>query len=68
MAVIHVNIAGAPYEVQIETGLLAAVGQHCRPFIRGGKVAVVTDERVAAAWRDTVATSLAAEGDRKSVV
>lgn len=62
MAVIPVNIAGAPYEVRIETGLLAAAGQHCRPFIRGGKVAVVTDERVSAAWRDTVATSLAAEG------
>jgi 3-dehydroquinate synthase len=62
MAVIPVNIAGAPYEVRIEAGLLAAAGQHCRPFIRGGKVAVVTDERVAAAWRETVAGSLIAEG------
>ncbi|KUR71422.1 3-dehydroquinate synthase [Novosphingobium fuchskuhlense] len=62
MAVIPVNIAGAPYEVRIEAGLLAAAGQHCRPFIRGGKVAVVTDERVAAAWRGPVEASLAAHG------
>ena len=62
MAVIPVNIAGAPYDVRIEAGLLAAAGKHCRPFIRGGKVAVVTDARVAAAWRETVAGSLAAEG------
>lgn len=62
MAVIPVNIAGAPYDVRIEAGLLANAGQHCRPFIRGGKVAVVTDERVAAAWRAPVSASLAAVG------
>ena len=62
MAVIPVNIAGAPYEVRIEAGLLAQAGRHCRPFIRGSRVAVVTDEHVAAAWRATVEASLAAEG------
>jgi len=66
MAVIPVNIAGAPYEVRIEAGLLAAAGKHCRPFIRGGKVAVVTDERVAAAWRGPVEASLLAEGIRSA--
>ena len=62
MAVIPVNIAGAPYEVRIEAGLLADAGRHCRPFVRGSKVAVVTDEQVAAAWRGPVEASLLAEG------
>ncbi|MFM9936769.1 MAG: 3-dehydroquinate synthase [Novosphingobium sp.] len=62
MAVIPVNIAGAPYEVRIEAGLLANAGRHCRPFIRGHRVAVVTDEQVSAAWRAVVEDSLAAEG------
>lgn len=62
MAVIPVNIAGAPYEVRIEAGLLAAAGRHCRPFIRGNFVAVVTDTQVAEAWRGPVEVSLAAEG------
>lgn len=62
MAVIPVDIAGAPYDVRIEAGLLASAGRHCRPFIRGDRVAVVTDEQVAAAWRAAVEASLAAEG------
>ena len=62
MAVIPVNIAGAPYEVRIEAGLLGDAGRHCRPFIRGDRVAVVTDAHVAAAWRAVVEASLAAEG------
>ncbi|WP_408588328.1 3-dehydroquinate synthase [Novosphingobium sp.] len=66
MAVIPVHIAGAPYEVRIAAGLLAAAGKNCRPFIRGGKVAVVTDERVAAAWRGPVEASLLAEGIRSA--
>ena len=62
MAVIPVAIAGAPYEVRIEPGLLSRAGEECRPFLRKDKVCVVTDERVAAAWRETVAASFAATG------
>lgn len=62
MAVIPVAIAGAPYEVRIGAGLLAEAGRHCRPLLRKNRVAVVTDENVAAHWRDTVAASFAAEG------
>jgi 3-dehydroquinate synthase len=62
MAVIPVNIAGAPYDVRIEAGLLAAAGRHCRPFIRADRVAVVTDAHVAAHWRAVVEASLLAEG------
>ncbi len=62
MAVIPVAIANAPYEVRIEAGLLANVGQQCRPFIRKNYVCVITDERVAATWRETVEASFTSEG------
>ncbi|NML94058.1 3-dehydroquinate synthase [Novosphingobium olei] len=62
MAVIPVAIAGAPYEVRIKAGILAQAGRHCRPFVRKNRVAVVTDEHVAAKWRATVEASLAGEG------
>ncbi|ODU68487.1 MAG: 3-dehydroquinate synthase [Novosphingobium sp. SCN 66-18] len=62
MATIPVAIAGAPYDVRIEAGLLAKAGTHCRPFLRKDTVAIVTDEHVAARWRETVAASFAAEG------
>ena len=61
MAVIPVAIANAPYEVRIEAGLLANAGLHCRPFIRKNHVCVVTDERVAATWRDAVEASFTRE-------
>lgn len=62
MAVIPVAIAGAPYEVRIETGLLARAGEHCRPFLRKNRVAIVTDENVAAKWREPVTGSFDAVG------
>ena len=64
MAVIDVAIAGAPYEVRIEAGLLARAGEHCRPFVRKNHVAIVTDEHVAAQWREAVSTSFDAVGLR----
>jgi 3-dehydroquinate synthase len=63
MAVIPVAIAGAPYDVRIEAGLLASAGKHCRPFVRKNRVAVVTDANVAAKWRETVEASFTAEGN-----
>jgi 3-dehydroquinate synthase len=62
MAVIPVALAGAPYEVRIEAGLLSRAGAECRPFLRKDKVCIVTDERVAAAWREPVAGSFTAAG------
>lgn len=64
MAVIPVAIAGAPYEVRIEAGLLSNAGQHCRPFLRKDRVAVVTDANVAANWREVVSASFTAAGIR----
>ena len=57
MAVIPVAIAGAPYDVRIEAGLLACAGEHCRPFLQKDRVAVITDENVADQWRATVSAS-----------
>lgn len=62
MAVIPVNIAGAPYEVRIAAGLLDRVGGEVRPLLRKDRVAVVTDTHVAAAWRERVEASLTAAG------
>ena len=62
MAVIPVAIAGAPYDVVIEEGALARAGALCRPFLRKDSVAVITDENVASAWRETVTASFAAQG------
>ncbi|MBB4613797.1 3-dehydroquinate synthase [Novosphingobium taihuense] len=64
MAVIPVSIADAPYEVRIEAGLISRAGENCRPFIRKDHVAIVTDENVAASWRDAVTASFAKVGLR----
>lgn len=62
MAVIPVDIAGRPYEVRVAAGLLAAIGEHCRPLLRKPRVPVVTDANVHAAWGSTVTASLEAAG------
>lgn len=62
MPVIPVDIAGRPYEVRIAAGLLSRVGEECAALLRKRRVPVVTDERVHAAWGETVGASLAAAG------
>lgn len=64
MAVIPVAIAGAPYDVRIEAGVLARAGEFCRPFLQKNRVAVITDENVASRWRETVTASFDAAGLR----
>ena len=64
MAVIPVAIAGAPYDVRIEAGALARVGEYCRPFVRKSHVLVITDHNVAAKWRQTVTQSFDSAGIR----
>ncbi|HOB14425.1 MAG TPA: 3-dehydroquinate synthase [Novosphingobium sp.] len=58
MAVIPVDIAGAPYEVRIGTGLLANLVEHCSGRLRKRRVPVVTDARVHAAWGAVVENAL----------
>ena len=62
MAVIPVDIAGAPYEVRVGTGLLATLAEQCAGRLRKRHVPIVTDERVHAAWGAVVEASLVAAG------
>lgn len=58
MAVIPVDVAGAPYEVRIGTGLLANLVGECAGRLRKRRVPVVTDANVHARWGETVEGAL----------
>ena len=62
MALVPVELGGRSYEVRIARGLLHDAAQHCAPLLRKDTVQIVTDENVAAAWREPVAASFAARG------
>jgi 3-dehydroquinate synthase len=62
MAVIPVNIAGRPYEVRVEAGLLADVAAQCGARLRKKRVPIVTDVNVHAAWGAAIEASLTAAG------
>ena len=62
MALVPVELGGRSYEVRIARGLLHDAAQHCAPLLRKDTVQIVTDENVAAAWREPVAASFAAQG------
>ena len=57
MKTVTVDLAGRPYDILIEAGLLARAGDHVVPFARGRRVAIVTDAN-AAAHLPTLAASL----------
>jgi 3-dehydroquinate synthase len=62
VAVIPVDIAGAPYEVRIGTGLLANLAAECGGRLRKARVPIVTDTQVHAAWGSVVEDSLRQAG------
>lgn len=62
MAVIPVDIAGRPYEVRVEAGLLAEIVPHCRGRLRKRAVPIITDSNVHAAWGEVVETALRDHG------
>ncbi|MEZ5743263.1 MAG: 3-dehydroquinate synthase [Sphingomonadaceae bacterium] len=62
MAVIPVDIAGAPYEVRIGSGLLAELVPNCRGLLRKRDVPIVTDAHVHKAWGETIEASLRDNG------
>ena len=62
MAVIPVDVAGAPYEVRVGTGLLADVVAQCGPRLRKHRVPIVTDRNVHALWGERLAAALQAGG------
>ena len=62
MAVIRVDIAGAPYEVRIGTGLLAGLAAECGGLLRKRRVPIITDANVHAAWGAVVESALETAG------
>jgi 3-dehydroquinate synthase len=58
MAVIPVDVAGSPYEVRVEAGLLAELVPNCRGLLRKRDVAIITDANVHAAWGDVIEAGL----------
>lgn len=62
MAVIPVDIAGAPYEVRIGNGLLTKLADECGARLRKQRVPIITDTQVHAAWGAVVEASLRQAG------
>lgn len=62
MRVVAVDLPGRAYEVRVGPGLLQAAGAHLRPLLARPRVAVVTDETVAALHLPALRDALAAEG------
>ncbi len=62
MTRVRVDLGARGYDIVIENGLMARAGEHLAPLARGGRIAVVTDENVAAAQLDAFRAGLAAAG------
>ncbi len=59
---VHVNLGARSYDVLIGTGLMQAVADHLRPHLRRSRVAIVSDETVAAHHLARLQTGLDAGG------
>lgn len=59
---VRVPLEGRAYDIRIGSGLLAAAGDHIAPLLRRPWVAIVTDERVAAAHLAAFQAALRAAG------
>ena len=58
MAVIRVDIAGAPYDVRVGTGLLTNLAAECGERLRKRRVPIITDANVHAVWGEVVEAAL----------
>ncbi|MGB7656500.1 MAG: 3-dehydroquinate synthase [Novosphingobium sp.] len=58
MAVIRVDIAGAPYDVRVGSGLLTNLAAECGDRLRKRRVPIITDANVHKAWGAAVGTAL----------
>ncbi|KIN72256.1 3-dehydroquinate synthase [Sulfitobacter guttiformis] len=63
-ACVHVALPGRAYDVQIGPGLLGQAGAQVAPLLKRARVAVITDENVAALHLDALRTGFAAQGIR----
>ncbi|MCL4135131.1 UNVERIFIED_CONTAM: hypothetical protein GTU68_052760 [Idotea baltica] len=59
---VHVNLADRSYNIEIGTGLLAQSGAFITPFLKRSRVAIITDENVAALHLDALKSGLDADG------
>ena len=59
---VAVDLGARSYEVRIGAGLIARAGAEIAPLLRRKRVAVVTDETVAAAHLPALTAALEAEG------
>ncbi len=59
---VHVELGERAYDVRIGRGLIARAGAEIAPFLARPKVAIVTEERVAALHLDALKAGLAAGG------
>ncbi len=60
--ILRVELGARSYNIHIGAGLLERTGGILRPVLGGGRIAVVTDERVAGLHLDRLSASLAAAG------
>jgi 3-dehydroquinate synthase len=60
--VVQVPLPGRAYEVRIGAGLIETAGAQIAPLLRRPRVAVISDETVAAQWLDPLRAALKAEG------
>src|SRR5690606_7085247 len=64
-AAVRVELGARSYDILVGSGLLAEAGQHLGPILRRPRVAIVTDEHVAAAHHlATLTSGLDAKGIR----
>src|SRR6056297_515994 len=59
---VHVPLEGRAYDIRIGPGLLPAAGAHVGPFLKRPRVAMVTDETVAALHLETLRKGLEKDG------
>lgn len=59
---VHVPLDGRAYDIRIGPGLLPAAGAHVGPFLKRPRVAIVTDETVAALHLETLRKGLEKDG------
>jgi len=62
METVHVALEGRAYDVVIGQGLLAQASDYLRPLLKRARVAIVTDETVAAHHLTTLQSSFDADG------
>lgn len=62
VATIHVALGARAYDVRVGQGLIERAGAEIAPVLHRPRVAVLTDEHVAAAHLDALRAGLAAEG------